>query len=73
MKWRPYLKYKQLGVEWVGEVPEQWSIRRIKTALSRHDGGGGAKTSTPKGRSCCGRLSKLSMASGGLTTQHGEP
>lgn len=43
MKWQPYLKYKQLGVEWLGEVPEQWSIRRIKTALSRHDGGAGRR------------------------------
>ncbi|MBN2251499.1 MAG: restriction endonuclease subunit S, partial [Candidatus Altiarchaeota archaeon] len=29
MKHKPYPKYKDSGIEWIGEVPEGWSIRRI--------------------------------------------
>ena len=27
---KPYLKYKDSGVEWIGEVPEHWEIKKIK-------------------------------------------
>ena len=27
---RPYPKYKDFGVEWIGEVPEGWEVKRIK-------------------------------------------
>jgi len=30
MKWWPYSAYKPSGVEWLGEVPEHWEIRRLK-------------------------------------------
>lgn len=30
MKWRPYPKYKDSGVEWLGQVPEQWRVSRLK-------------------------------------------
>jgi hypothetical protein len=26
MKWRPCLNYKASGVEWLGEVPENWDL-----------------------------------------------
>ncbi|MCC5845879.1 MAG: restriction endonuclease subunit S [Verrucomicrobia bacterium] len=35
MKWKPYPKYKPSGVEWLGEVPEHWSLDRIKRASLR--------------------------------------
>ena len=28
---QPYLAYKDSGVEWLGEVPEYWEVRRMKT------------------------------------------
>ena len=28
MKWRPYSKYKSSGVEWLGDVPEGWEVKR---------------------------------------------
>jgi len=31
MKWQRYPAYKPSGVEWLGEVPEHWEIKRLKT------------------------------------------
>ncbi len=28
MRWQPYPKYKPSGVEWLGEVPEHWEVKR---------------------------------------------
>ncbi len=30
MKLSPYQKYKDLGVEWLGEIPEHWDKRKVK-------------------------------------------
>ena len=30
---QPYSAYKDSGVEWLGEVPEHWEVRRLKTLL----------------------------------------
>jgi type I restriction enzyme S subunit len=39
MKWKPYPKYKDSGIEWLGKVPAGWDVVRLK-----HLGGGsGAK------------------------------
>jgi len=27
---KPYPKYKDSGVEWIGEVPEGWEIKKLK-------------------------------------------
>ena len=37
MKWRPYPKYKPSGVEWLGDVPEHWEVKRLKYLVSRKD------------------------------------
>jgi type I restriction enzyme S subunit len=29
-KYKPYPKYKPSGVEWIGEIPEEWEKRRVK-------------------------------------------
>ena len=29
-KWRPYPKYKDSGVEWLGEIPAHWEAKRLK-------------------------------------------
>lgn len=33
MKTKPYPKYKPSGVEWLGNVPEHWGVKRLKNAL----------------------------------------
>jgi len=30
MKYKKYPKYKDSGVEWIGEIPEDWEINRLK-------------------------------------------
>ena len=37
MKWRPYPAYKPSGVEWLGDVPEGWEVKRLKYLVSRKD------------------------------------
>jgi type I restriction enzyme S subunit len=32
--YKPYLKYKDSGVEWIGEVPEHWTVMQLKRAAS---------------------------------------
>lgn len=45
-KWQPYPAYKDSGVEWLGEIPEHWEMKRLKWVLSslevgyREAGGG---------------------------------
>lgn len=33
-RFKPYPSYKDSGVEWLGEIPEQWDIRRLKFAAN---------------------------------------
>ena len=30
---KPYPAMKDSGVEWLGEVPEHWEVRRLRNAL----------------------------------------
>ncbi len=30
MKLKPYPKYKNSGIQWIGEIPEGWEVRKIK-------------------------------------------
>src|SRR5947209_9277031 len=34
-----YPKYKDSGVEWLGEVPDHWEVLRLKWLIERNDGG----------------------------------
>lgn len=34
---RPGRKMKDSGIEWIGEIPEEWEVRRIKTLFSLRD------------------------------------
>ena len=27
---RPYSRYKPSGIEWIGEIPENWEVRKLK-------------------------------------------
>lgn len=36
---KPYPTYKDSGVEWLGEIPAHWEVKRTKTLLSRNDSG----------------------------------
>ncbi|RJQ26843.1 MAG: type I restriction endonuclease subunit S, partial [Peptococcaceae bacterium] len=29
-KWQAYPKYKDSGIEWLGQVPEHWEVKRLK-------------------------------------------
>jgi len=35
-RFRPYPVYKESGVEWLGEIPSHWDVRRLKTVASVH-------------------------------------
>ena len=39
-----YPAYKDSGVEWLGDVPEHWEVRRLKCAVSFSGGGTPSKT-----------------------------
>ena len=39
MSFPRYPKYKPSGVEWLGEVPEGWSVAPFKRQIARNDGG----------------------------------
>ncbi len=30
MKLKPYLKYKDSGIQWIGEIPEEWEVKKVK-------------------------------------------
>jgi type I restriction enzyme, S subunit len=38
-RFRPYAVSKDSGVEWLGEIPELWEVKRLKALLSRNDSG----------------------------------
>ncbi len=40
----PYPRYKPSGVEWLGDVPEHWEVKRLGHALSDTVGGGTPST-----------------------------
>ena len=47
---QPYPAYKPSGVEWLGEVPAHWEVRRLKTVCSMQSGDGITATSIePRG------------------------
>lgn len=37
MKLKPYPKYKDSGVEWLGDVPEEWGVKKLKYATENLD------------------------------------
>ena len=37
MKFKPYPKYKPTGVEWVGDIPEHWEVKRLKAVVTQVD------------------------------------
>ena len=34
MKLKPYPEYKDSGVEWIGEIPKNWEIRKLKFIIN---------------------------------------
>jgi len=39
MKLKPYQKYKDSGVQWIGEIPEEWRVHKLKFMLSALESG----------------------------------
>ncbi|NJK62108.1 MAG: hypothetical protein HC921_04945 [Synechococcaceae cyanobacterium SM2_3_1] len=37
-QWKPYPSYKRSRVEWLGEVPEHWDVRKLKFIASLNMG-----------------------------------
>ena len=33
MSYKPYPKYKDSGIEWLGEIPEGWNVKPLKRIL----------------------------------------
>ena len=33
MKYKEYPKYKDSGVEWIREIPEEWQVKKLKFIL----------------------------------------
>jgi len=48
MSFPRYSKYKDSGVEWLGEVPEHWQVSRLKHVVANLASGGTPDTSTPR-------------------------
>lgn len=48
MKFKPYPKYKASGVEWLGDVPEHWDVRKLAHAIDTIGSGTTPKTDTPE-------------------------
>lgn len=46
MKLKPYPKYKDSGIQWIGQIPEEWYVDRLKFLVSKINSG-----ITPKGGS----------------------
>ena len=36
---RPYPRYRDSGVAWLGDVPKHWELRPLKSVLAKNDGG----------------------------------
>lgn len=34
MKWKAYPEYKDSGIEWLGEIPKHWEVRKLKDIAS---------------------------------------
>jgi len=39
MKFKPYPKYKDSGIQWIGKIPEGWEVHRLKFLLSSLESG----------------------------------
>ena len=35
-RFKPYPAYKDSGIEWLGQIPVHWGLRRLKTIASVH-------------------------------------
>lgn len=35
--WKPYPDYKPAGIEWLGDVPKHWAVKRLKYSASIND------------------------------------
>jgi type I restriction enzyme S subunit len=36
MKLKPYPKYKDSGIEWIGEIPEGWDVKKLKYVCNQY-------------------------------------
>ena len=56
---QPYPAYRDSGVEWLGEMPEHWDMRRLGTVGRFFKGNGGTKADETEGGVPCVRYGDL--------------
>lgn len=39
-RYKPYPAYKDSGVEWLGDIPKDWQVKRLKNTVERLESGG---------------------------------
>lgn len=74
MTMRAYPHYRDSGVEWLGEVPEHWVLRPLKSVLAKNDGGVWGMTRTTMAsaeQSFCDQPNRQLMAAGQSAIQLG--
>ncbi|MCD6579957.1 DUF559 domain-containing protein, partial [bacterium] len=48
MKLKPYPKYKDSGIQWIGEIPEGWKVRKLKHIVNEFIAGGTPSSDSEK-------------------------
>jgi type I restriction enzyme S subunit len=54
--YKPYPTYKDSGIEWIGRVPEHWTVRRLKFSISSCQNGVWGDEPTGSGDTPCVRV-----------------
>ena len=53
-RFKPYAAYKDSGVDWLGEIPAHWAVKRLRTTVGSCQNGVGTRSDwkTLVDRSC---------------------
>jgi len=35
-KYKPYTRYKESGIKWIGEIPEEWQVKKLKYICTKY-------------------------------------
>lgn len=35
---KPYPKYKESSIEWIGQIPEHWEVKKLNTSTAEQPG-----------------------------------
>lgn len=62
-KLQPYNKYKASGIEWLGDIPEHWEVRKLKYSLDINNGADYKHIQTETGYPVIGSGGQFAFAS----------